>query len=262
MFHSRTRRDRSRWYDNYISVFDRVNETEIRVSLDWLNEEYYGFELEYTLRGVVKESLLPVYFSVKHTLNLQTPYIIEFDTVTVRVWTDLHHRIKVISSNIHQGTHVMGLFPARYIDKYLYQIFHDIPHGSMNLSIEWRHLNPIEIYLHGLRNTVILFPIYFSLSALVFLLLRVLNPPLAMRGWQGLFCTFLAYLLIIPLVYWIPLIHIQIGQFFTAPLAFIFAKSFLIKQEAVVLAFYSSLSPALIFISFILSFYKGLFPPD
>ena len=230
---------------NYTSIIDKGNETEIKVkiSTDWL-DEHSDFYLHYTLKGLIERTLLPFCLSVKHTLNVQTPYIVELEAVKVRVWTspDLPPWVKVISSNIRYKADIYTLFPARYrSDLHLSQSFSDVPHGSMNLSIEWRPLNLIEIYLRGLWGAAYFFPIYFALASLVFLIIRFRNPSLATAGYRGLLCTFLTYGLTIPIVYWVPPLLYTLGQFFHIPLAYYLAKRLLKKPEAADVALRSSL---------------------
>lgn len=255
--------DPSGWMENYTSIFDRENETEIKVSLDGLSEPtspedpFYGFTLQYTLARVVKRSLLPIRLSVKHTLNLETPYIVELETLTVRVWTTMPSWLKLISSNIHyEEARVFNWFPVRYKSSFsLFQSFPDVPLGSMSLSIEWRPLNPIEMYLRGLWGTASLYPLYLAVASLVSLALRLHNPSLVMGGSLGLLCAFLAYSFTIPIVYWIPPVLMVLGQFFHIPLAYYLTKRLLKRPEAVEVALRSSLySAIMLFIPLLYSY--------
>jgi hypothetical protein len=233
---------------NYTYTFYRGNETEVRVQIGgWTFAPIHQFDLVYNLSGVVRKSLLPLSPSVEHTLNFQTPYIVELENVTVEAWMTLPPWVKVISSDIHYKTYIETTFIARYMsDIEFSQSFSDIPHGSMNLSIEWRPLNPIEIYLRGLWGAAYFFPIYFAFASLVFLIIRFRNPSLATAGHRGLLCTFLTYGLTIPIVYWVPPLLYTFGQFSHIPLAYYFAKRLLKKREAVEVALRSSLYPSFI----------------
>jgi len=247
--------DPSGWMENYASIFDRGDETEVRVSLDWLSEpsppryDIRGFILHYTLSGVVKENLLLINLSFKHSLNMTTPRIVELEAVTVRFWTTMPSWLQLISSNIYnEEPQVFDRFPVRYLSSFaLFQSFPDVSHGSMSLFIEWRSLNPFEMYLVGLWGTAFLLFVYFVLSSLVFLVSIFRKPLPERREFLGLLIVFLTYGFTIPVVYfWNPPTLIALGQFFHMPLVYYLAKRFIKEPEGVEAVLRSSLYPAII----------------
>jgi len=241
--------------ENYTTLFDRGNETEVRVLLGGLRDsllqpsDLYGFTLEYTLEGLVEDSLLFIPPSFKHTLTVQSPYLVDIASIMVRVLTSIFPHEILISSSLSSRTDTYTPFPAIYASPVtLSGSFSNISHGSMNVSIEWRTLNPFEMYLIGLWGTVFFLPIYFVLSLLVFLIQRTRNPSLIVEGYMGFLCTFLAYTLILPIVYWLAMpILFTFGQFFHIPLAYYIAKRVLKKPESIEVALRTS-----VYTSFIL----------
>jgi hypothetical protein len=230
--------------ENYITLLDRGDETEVRVLLGGLHDsplqpsDLYGFTLEYTLEGLVEDSLLFIPPSIKHILTVQSPYLVDFASIMVRVLTSISPRETLISSNLHSRADIYTPFPARYTSPVtLSGSFSNVSHGSMNVSIEWRTLNPFEMYLIGLWGTVFFLPIYFVLSLLVFQIQRVSSPSLIVEGYTGFLCAFLAYTLILPIVYWSTMpILFTFGQFFHIPLAYYLPKRILKKSESIEVA--------------------------
>jgi len=247
--------DPSGWIENYTSLFNHGNETEVKVSLDGLSEpsppKYgtRGFIVHYTLSGVVKEDLLLINLSFKRSLNMQTPRIVELEAVTVRFWTTMPSWLKLLSSNIYcEESQVFDRFPVRYLSSFaLFQSFPDVHHGSMNLSVEWRSLNPFEMYFLGLWGTAFLLLIYFVLSSLAFLVQLFRKPLLVRQASLGLLFVFLTYCFTVPVVYfWNPLTLMALGQFFHLPLVYYFARRFIRKPEGVEAVLRSSLYPSVV----------------
>jgi len=247
--------DPSGGIENYTSIFDRGNETEVRVSLDGLSEpsppkyDVRGFILHYILSGVVKEDLLLINLSFRRSLNMQTPRIVELEAVTVRFWTTMPSWLRLLSSNIYcEEPQVFDRFPVRYLSSFaLFQSFPDVHHDSMNLSIEWRSLNLFEMYFLGLWGTAFLLLIYFVLSSLVFMVLVLRDPSLAREGSMGLLFIFLTYCFTVPIIYfWNPPTLMALGQFFHLPLVYYLAKRFVKKPEGVEAVLHSSLYPSVV----------------